>query len=54
MNLNQVLNLAKASQGKDLDGYRELRAGLKVNISGGEAEFNRWGWRSLLEARRAE
>ncbi len=36
---------------EDLDGYRELRAGLKVNISGGEAEFNRWGWRSLLEAR---
>ena len=36
---------------EDLDGYRELRAGLRVNISGGEAEFNRWGWRSLLEAR---
>jgi len=36
---------------EDLDGYRELRAGLNVNISGGEAEFNRWGWRSLLEAR---
>ncbi len=36
---------------EDLDGYRELRAGLDVNISGGEAEFNRWGWRSLLEAR---
>ncbi len=36
---------------EDLDGYRELRAGLKVNISGGEAEFNRWGWRALLEAR---
>ena len=36
---------------EDLDGYRELRAGLKVNIAGGEAEFNRWGWRSLLEAR---
>ena len=36
---------------EDLDGYRELAAGLKVNISGGEAEFNRWGWRSLLEAR---
>ncbi len=36
---------------EDLDGYRELRAGLKVNISGGEAEFNRWGWRNLLEAR---
>jgi len=36
---------------EDLDGYRELRAGLKVNISGGEAEFNRWGWRNILENR---
>lgn len=36
---------------EDLDGYAELRAGLKVNISGGEAEFGRWGWRRLLEAR---
>ncbi len=36
---------------EDLDGYRELRSRLKVNISGGEAEFTRWGWRPLLEAR---
>lgn len=36
---------------EDLDGYRELRNGLRVNISGGEAEFNRWGWRALLESR---
>ena len=36
---------------EDHDGYRELRAGLKVNISGGEAEFTRWGWRPLLEKR---
>lgn len=36
---------------EDLDGYCELRAGLKVNISGGEAEFTRWGWRHLLERR---
>ena len=36
---------------EDLDGYRELRSFLKVNISGGEAEFNRWGWRKLLESR---
>ena len=36
---------------EDLDGYRELRHGLNVNISGGEAEFNRWGWRALLESR---
>ena len=36
---------------EDLEGYRDLRAGLKVNIAGGEAEFGRWGWRRLLEAR---
>lgn len=36
---------------EDHDGYRELRAGLQTNISGGEAEFNRWGWRALLESR---
>ena len=36
---------------EDLDGYRELREKLEVNVSGGEAEFNRWGWRSLLENR---
>lgn len=36
---------------EDLDGYSELRAGLKINISGGEAEFNRWGWRAILENR---
>ncbi|MFT4701065.1 MAG: D-galactarolactone cycloisomerase [Yoonia sp.] len=36
---------------EDHDGYRELRAGLDINISGGEAEFNRWGWRQILENR---
>ncbi len=36
---------------EDLDGYRELRARLNVNISGGEVEFGRWGWRQLLENR---
>ncbi|WP_417271665.1 mandelate racemase/muconate lactonizing enzyme family protein [Celeribacter sp.] len=36
---------------EDYDGYRELRQSLKVNISGGEVEFSRWGWRALLEAR---
>ena len=36
---------------EDHDGYRELRAGLTVNISGGEAEFGRWGWRGILENR---
>lgn len=36
---------------EDLDGYAELRAGLSVNIAGGEAEYSRWGWRALLESR---
>ncbi len=36
---------------EDIDGYRELRTSLKVNISGGEAVFNRWAWRNLLENR---
>lgn len=36
---------------EDHDGYRELRAELRVNISGGEAEFGRWGWRAILENR---
>ena len=36
---------------EDHDGYRELRAGLRTNISGGEAEYNRWGWRQILENR---
>jgi len=36
---------------EDHDGYRELRAGLSTNISGGEAEFARWGWRQILENR---
>ncbi|MEM6847003.1 MAG: mandelate racemase/muconate lactonizing enzyme family protein [Pseudomonadota bacterium] len=36
---------------EDLCGYRELRAALSTPIAGGEAEFTRWGWRPLLEAR---
>ena len=36
---------------EDLEGYRELRSKLKTRISGGEAEFTRWGWRRLLEGR---
>lgn len=36
---------------EDLEGYAELRAGLSINIAGGEAEFGRWGWRRLLEKR---
>ncbi|NNG06040.1 MAG: mandelate racemase/muconate lactonizing enzyme family protein [Inquilinus sp.] len=35
---------------EDRDGYRFLRDRLTVNISGGEAEFTRWGWRDLLAA----
>lgn len=36
---------------EDIDGYCELRRHLRTNIAGGEAEFTRWGWRRLLEAR---
>ena len=36
---------------EDRDGYRELRAALSTPISGGEAEFGRWGWRDILENR---
>lgn len=36
---------------EDRAGYRELRAKLRTTISGGEAEFTRWGWRDLLDAR---
>ena len=36
---------------EDLEGYAALRAGLRVSIAGGEAEFSRWGWRALLESR---
>jgi len=34
---------------EDHDGYRYLRSKLKTRISGGEAEFTRWGWRDLLD-----
>ena len=34
---------------EDRDGYRMLRRKLKTRISGGEAEFTRWGWRDLIE-----
>lgn len=34
---------------EDRDGYRMLRSKLKTRISGGEAEFTRWGWRDLLD-----
>ncbi len=36
---------------EDQAGYAELRRTLRTNISGGEAEFSRWGWRPLLENR---
>lgn len=36
---------------EDLNGYRELRAALQTNISGGEAEYGRWGWKAILENR---
>ncbi|MGV8895207.1 MAG: mandelate racemase/muconate lactonizing enzyme family protein [Rhodoglobus sp.] len=36
---------------EDYDGYRYLTSALDVSISGGEAEFTRWGWRALLEQR---
>ena len=36
---------------EDHEGYRELRQALRTNISGGEVEFSRWGWRHLLEKR---
>ena len=36
---------------EDRDGYRFLRSKLKTQISGGEAEFTRWGWRDLLDNR---
>ncbi len=36
---------------EDLNGYRDLRIGLKVRIAGGETEFNRWGWQQILANR---
>lgn len=35
---------------EDHAGYRHLRQSLQVPIAGGEAEFTRWGWKSLLES----
>lgn len=34
---------------EDLQGYQRLRDHLKTRISGGEAEFTRWGWKNLLD-----
>src|SRR5439155_6545222 len=36
---------------EDLDGYREVKAALRMPIAGGEAEFTRWGFRSILTER---
>ena len=36
---------------EDRCGYREIRQALDMNISGGEAEYTRWGFRDLIEGR---
>jgi D-galactarolactone cycloisomerase len=36
---------------EDLAGYREVKAALSIPIAGGEAEFTRWGFRSLITER---
>ena len=34
---------------EDLNGYKELKSKLNINIAGGEAEFTRWGWNNLIK-----
>ena len=36
---------------EDLLGYRQVRSALRMPIAGGEAEFTRWGFRSILVER---
>ncbi|MGH7046825.1 MAG: mandelate racemase/muconate lactonizing enzyme family protein [Stellaceae bacterium] len=36
---------------EDLDGYREVKAALRIPVAGGEAEFTRWGFRRILAGR---
>ena len=36
---------------EDLDGYRQVKAALRIPIAGGEAEFTRWGFRPILVER---
>ncbi|HEX3885676.1 MAG TPA: mandelate racemase/muconate lactonizing enzyme family protein [Stellaceae bacterium] len=36
---------------EDLAGYREVKSALKIPIAGGEAEFTRWGFRTLIADR---
>jgi D-galactarolactone cycloisomerase len=33
---------------EDLQGYRQVKSALHIPIAGGEAEFTRWGFRSIL------
>jgi D-galactarolactone cycloisomerase len=33
---------------EDLQGYRQVKSALRIPIAGGEAEFTRWGFRSIL------
>ena len=33
---------------EDLQGYRQVKSALRIPIAGGEAEFTRWGFRSML------
>jgi len=36
---------------EDYEGYKELKNKLKTNITGGEAEFTKWGWKNLIQNR---
>jgi D-galactarolactone cycloisomerase len=36
---------------EDLDGYKQVKAALRIPIAGGEAEFTRWGFRRILVER---
>src|SRR5215472_7632823 len=36
---------------EDVEGYRQVKSALRIPIAGGEAEFTRWGFRSLLTER---
>ena len=36
---------------EDLQGYRQVKSALHIPIAGGEAEFTRWGFRSVLVER---
>jgi len=33
---------------EDLEGYRQVKSALRIPIAGGEAEFTRWGFQSIL------